>query len=367
MYFQPKLTPSVLIYIPWILLLFWISVTGFLTKVGIPKKKYYLACGVQFLLLLPLLWIGILKFGDRESYKVKKLDYYARCEQWDKIIAECNKGKIDNYLDMNYLNLALAQKGFLLEKMFQFNQNGPLCLEVAAKKKNTVVPLLTDIRFFVGDIASSQRYAFEGYETCPGGGSGRLLKRLVQTNLIYGAYAVADKYIQILEHTFFYRKWATSQRKFLYNDSLCMENPLIAAGRKFLRVPGGRTISGNLPQTLNILAQINAENKPAQNYLLAFCLLTKDLEGFNRFLIQYNDKDIKQGRLSDVLQQAVLMYNESHPEKWEELGISEETISMYKHYKYTFLNNRQDPMIKEVMQKQFSSTYWFYFQFIQVS
>lgn len=48
-----------------------------------------------------------------------------------------------------------------------------------------------------------------------GYGNPRMLKRLVQTNLIYGAYPVAEKYIRILENTFYYKDWAKSQRKFL--------------------------------------------------------------------------------------------------------------------------------------------------------
>jgi len=364
LYFQPKLTPSVLIYIPWLLLIFWMPVIGFLAKVDFFTREHYLTLGIQSLLFILLLGLGIKRYGDWESYKVKKLDYYARFEQWDKIITECKKGGIDNYLDMNYLNLALAQKGYLFEEMFQFNQNGPLCLEVLPKKSNVVAPLLSDIRFFVGDIALSQRYAFEGFETCSGGGSGRLLKRLVQTNLIYGEYAVAEKYIRILEHTFFYRKWATNQRKFLYNNSLCQNDPQISAARKCLPPLGDRRFSENLPLTMNTLAEINPGNRPALNYLLAFCMLSKDVERLIKFIAQYDSDELRSGRVSDIIQQAELMYYESHPEKWKEMGISSKTIRLYKLYKYTFFKNRQDPAIKEIMKEQFASTYWFYFQFV---
>ncbi len=364
LYYQPKLSPSAIIYFPWVLLLCWLTLTGFLSGVNISFKKSFWILGVQSFLFFALFITGIIRYGDRESYNVKRLDYYARNEQWDRIIAECKKERIDNYLDMNYLNLALAWKGCLFEKMFQFNQNGPLCLEVPYNKKNTISPILSDISLFVGDIASSQRYAFEGYETCPGGGSGRLLKRLVQTNLIYGEYAVAEKYICILEHTIFYKKWAKGQRRFLYNDSLCLNDPLLFAGKRCLPPFGGRTVTGNLPQTLNILAEINPENKPAQSYLLAFCLLIKDLGSFEKFLILYNDKETKAGKLSAIFQQAMLMYYESQPEKWKAMGISSETIRQYNLYKHTFLKNRQDPKIKEIMKKQFSFTYWFYFQFV---
>jgi hypothetical protein len=368
MYCQPKLSPPFLIYIPWLLLLVWIPIDTFLQKFNIFGKKSFrvIHTGIQFILLILFFWQGIVRFGDRASYEVKKLDYYARNCQWDRIIADSEGKNINNYLHINYVNLALAEKGCLLEKMFLFNQKGISSLEVSRQKNNIISTLISDIRFSVGDIASSQRYAFEGYETSSGGGSGRLLKRLVQTNLIYGEYAVAEKYLLILEHTFIYRKWATSQRKFLYNDSSCMNDTLIAAKRKNLSHSDSRTISSEFPQSLKILTEINEENKIAQSYLLAFYLLVKDLKGFENFLKLYNGSEIKPGKISGIYQQAVLMYYESQPEKWEELGVSPETILLYKHYKYTFLKNKQNPKVKEIMQKQFSSTYWLYFQFINI-
>lgn len=364
MYYQTKLSPSFNIYFPWILMLIWISVTTYLSKVQLSQKKVYWILGIQVMLFIFLFGQGVIRYGDRDSYQVKKMDYYCRTEQWDKIIAESKKKEIKNYLHLNYLNLALAEKGFLSGSMFGYNQKGPLSLEVSSQKKNVLSALMSDISFAVGDIAAAQRYAFEGYETCSGNGSGRLLKRLIQTNLIYGEYAVAEKYIQILEHTLFYRKWAISQRKFLCNDSACMNDALIATKRKCLPPSGSRAISGGFPQTLKTLVEINKENKIARDYLLAFCLLTKDLKEFKNIFERYCPNEIKSGNLPVIYQQAVLMYYESQPEKWKIFGVSPETISQYKQYKYTFLRNRQDSGIKIIMHQQFASTYWFYFQFI---
>ena len=43
----------------------------------------------------------------------------------------------------------------------------------------------------------------------------RQLQALVKINLVLGAHDVAEKYIQILEKTLFYREWAHDMRKFL--------------------------------------------------------------------------------------------------------------------------------------------------------
>ncbi len=366
MYCQSNLYPSALIYIPWLILPIWIIVVSFLPRLDFLRKMNYWALGVQTILFLILSWQGFLKFGDRNSYEVKKLDYYARNEQWDMIIEEFRGGNINNYLCHNYLNLALAKKGSLLEKMFQFSQRGPLSLEVSRKKDNMISALISDISFSVGDIASSQRYAFEGDETCSGGGSGRLLKRLIQTNLIFGEYAVAEKYIRVLEHTFFYRKWATNQRQFLYNESLCIQDPLISKKRSFLPAKGETEIAGTFQGTLKALIDINPSNSTARDYFFAYWLLSKDINLFFNFFIHYQQVKIFPAQLPYSINQALLISYEKQPEKWKETGISKGIIDQFSAYKSMYKRTRRFSGGKEIMQKQFGSTYWFYFQFINI-
>ena len=93
---------------------------------------------------------------------------------------------------MNYLNMALAREGMLGDQMFAFDQREPRSLMVNWNKTAEVSALLSDVYFAIGDIASAQEMAFEGNVAVHGYGSPRMLMRLVQTNLIYGAYPVAE-------------------------------------------------------------------------------------------------------------------------------------------------------------------------------
>ncbi len=366
MYCLSNLHPPASVYIPWLLLPVWIIVVSFLPKSNFSERMNYWVLGVQTILFLFLSWQGFLKFGDRNSYEIKKLDYFARLEQWEKIIEESSRRNINNYLCHNYLNLALAEKSSLLQKMFQFNQRGPLSLEVPRKQNDFISALISDISFSVGDIASSQRYAFEGYETCSGGGSGRLLKRLIQTNLIFGEYAVAEKYIRILEHTFFYREWATNQRQFLYNESLCIQDPLISKKRGFLPTKGKTGIVGTFPETLKALMDINPSNSTARDYFFAYLLLSKEIYLFLNLFSDYQQVKIFPAQLPYSINQALLIGYETQPEKWKETGISKGTVDQFSAYKSLFIKTRRLPSHKEIMQKQFGSTYWFYFHFINI-
>ena len=57
---------------------------------------------------------------------------------------------------------------------------------------------------------------FEAMEAIPDyKKSGRAYMRLAETNLINGQYAVAAKYLRALQHTLFYKKWATNAMSYL--------------------------------------------------------------------------------------------------------------------------------------------------------
>lgn len=366
MYYQDMLKPSFLIYVPWILLLFWMEVFALLPEINIYGRKRNWIIVSQCLIIVFLLGAGITKFGDRPSYLVKKLDYYARMEQWDKIISVSKKAVIHNFLHLNYLNLALAEKGLLLDKMFLFNQKGAYSLSIPNQKKNFISAVSSDINFCAGNIATAQQYAFEGYETSSGGGSGRLLKRMVQTNLIFSEYKVAEKYISLLENTFFYRKWALAHRKFLYNDSLCLQDSLFGSKIKCLPNAGSRYYTTGGPETLNLLTTINADNKTAQEYFFAYLLLTKNLKLFLNYFLKNNADGNLTAPMPEYLQQAIMMCYETQPKKWDELAISEKNVQSYRNYRLTYFQNERNPKLQEIMQQSFGKTYWYYFQFISI-
>ncbi len=363
LYYHPALRPISLVYISWIILPLWIIIIPFPGKIDDPKmtqRKYFLF-GTQILVVICVVILCIWKYADIGLYRLKKLDYFARNERWDKIIKICKGKDIDNLLYLDYQNLALAQRDLLIGELFNFSQSGVYGLEITQRDIGGLSPLLSDIRFYIGDIASSQRYAFEG-NLFSQGGSGRLLKRLVQTNLIFGEYPVAEKYIKILEHTFFYRKWAKGQRCFLYNDSLCMADHLIGAKRNFLPSAGRSAVINDLLEMSRALAMKNYKNKAAQQYMFASYLLQKDVRGFTEILTKYRGEGVIDV-LPDVYQQALLVYYEDLPNQWNKEGISEKNIQQFKQYKLMLKKNYKNPNVEKIMKRYFGSTYWFFLHF----
>ena len=364
LYYHYTLHPKEIIYYSWICLPLVFLVAFFIrNKNSLSGKKWRagISCIAQLAMIAAVLWWGMPKYSDAKTLKLKKLDYFARTEQWDKTIEEC-KGKLTNFLYMCHLNMALANKGELSDKMFNFDQRGPQGLLVQWNKSENISCLLSDIYFTMGATASSQEMAFEGYVSAMEDGNLRMLKRLVQTNLIYGTYPVAEKYISILEKTYAYRDWAQSQRKYLYNDEVVESDPILGTRRRMLPDRNSLAMIKGLAGDLALFLEKGPANSAALQYLGAMYLLAKDLEGFKALVEKYYGTEFLPV-LPVHFQEAVIVMSEKEPDYWKRFNVSETTVARFADYKKQVLANRNNSAIAGLLNRSYGNTYWFYFMF----
>ena len=364
LYYHYTLHPKEIIYYSWICLPLVFLVAFFIrNKNSLSGKKWRagISCIAQLAMIAAVLWWGMPKYSDAKTLKLKKLDYFARTEQWDKTIEEC-KGKLTNFLYMCHLNMALANKGELSDKMFNFDQRGPQGLLVQWNKSENISCMLSDIYFTMGATASSQEMAFEGYVSAMEDGHPRMLKRLVQTNLIYGTYPVAEKYISILEKTYAYRDWAQSQRKYLYNDEVVESDPILGTRRRMLPDRNSLAMIKGLAGDLALFLEKGPANSAALQYLGAMYLLAKDLEGFKALVEKYYGTEFLPV-LPVHFQEAVIVMSEKEPDYWKRFNVSETIVARFTDYKKQVLANRNNSAIAGLLNRSYGNTYWFYFMF----
>ena len=364
LYYHYTLHPKEIIYYSWICLPLVFLVAFFIrNKNSLSGKKWRagISCIAQLAMVAAVLWWGMPKYSDAKTLKLKKLDYFARTEQWDKTIEEC-KGKLTNFLYMCHLNMALANKGELSDKMFNFDQRGPQGLLVQWNKSENISCMLSDIYFTMGATASSQEMAFEGYVSAMEDGNPRMLKRLVQTNLIYGTYPVAEKYISILEKTYAYRDWAQSQRKYLYNDEVVESDPILGTRRRMLPDRNSLAMIKGLAGDLALFLEKGPANSAALQYLGAMYLLAKDLEGFKALVEKYYGTEFLPV-LPVHFQEAVIVMSEKEPDYWKRFNVSETIVARFTDYKKQVLANRNNSAIAGLLNRSYGNTYWFYFMF----
>ena len=364
LYYHNTLHPKEIIYYSWICLPLVFLVAFFIRdKNSLSGKKWRagISCIAQLAMIAAVLWWGMPKYSDAKTLKLKKLDYFARTEQWDKTIEEC-KGKLTNFLYMCHLNMALANKGELSDKMFNFDQRGPQGSLVQWNKSENISCMLSDIYFTMGATASSQEMAFEGYVSAMEDGNPRMLKRLVQTNLIYGTYPVAEKYISILEKTYAYRDWAQSQRKYLYNDEVVESDPILGTRRRMLPDRNSLAMIKGLAGDLALFLEKGPANSAALQYLGAMYLLAKDLEGFKALVEKYYGTEFLPV-LPVHFQEAVIVMSEKEPDYWKRFNVSETIVARFTDYKKQVLANRNNSAIAGLLNRSYGNTYWFYFMF----
>lgn len=171
--------------------------------------------------------------GQQQTQYIE-MSNMVRKQDWNGIIARCDEGgRVTNLLTQNFLNMALAEKGVLGQRLYDEPCIDIRSIYIDAIQNEDFAVLLSDIYYSMGHIAQSQRYAFELNEK-KNDFSPRLLMRLVQTNIIYGQYAVAEKYIRWLEKTVYYQTWAASQRRFLYHDDAVAKDAEYGVKRRCL-------------------------------------------------------------------------------------------------------------------------------------
>ena len=166
------------------------------------------------------------KVHSSRSYRFLQEQYWADKGEWDQIINTADR-RTPVYL-FSYLNLALAEKGQLVARGGQYNQQSPsdLLMWADPNLKNGK-RLLSKIYLLWGYVSEARQAAYDANLLTPGSCHPQELQTMIQTNLALGAYGVAKKYITLLEKTMFYKDWATHMRCFLNNEKAVSDDAFL--------------------------------------------------------------------------------------------------------------------------------------------
>lgn len=314
-YFTLRLQAGSIVCQPWIMMAGVCLATGVSYKlIRIKSKRWQ-----SILIILQLAGIGLFAANEAKQYvsrsneAFKELDYHARNEQWDTVIEKCKHLSMSNLLFQNYLHMALAEKGRLADELFRQPCIDIRSIYVSGNKTPYVSTLLSDIYFSMGHIAFAQRCAFEGNEGW-GNFSPRMLQRLIQTNLIYGQYEVARKYIEVLEATFFYKDLATSYRRFLHNDAAVEADSLLGSKRNCLFPDNRFAGSKGLDDDLKEIVLHNPSHKATILYLGSLYLLSKDIPRFQSTLETFYGTPALPAVLPVCFQEGVAVFAAGNPD-----------------------------------------------------
>ena len=362
-YFNPRLALQPIIYYAWGALLLIFILACLCGKFKGFKKKWmtYTSPILQIILAGWFLHNETKAYNSPTLYLVKELDYYARTEQWDKLLSAPLRSD-KNAMHACFQNLALAQKGILADKALSLKQVGADGLWIAWNRSTTASTLLSDVYYAMGNVALAQRMAFEGMISSEWTVNPRLLTRLVKTNLIYGNHAVAGKYISMLEDTHAYKEQAVALKRFLNNDEAIDKDPELGFKRRCIAKTDGLAQIEGVPYDLLQIIASNPECKTAFEYLGIFCLMNKDIIPFNQLIETYhNAKGLSPMPVS--FQEAIILAHEGDTAAWTRLGVTPQVAERFRTFKQTVLQNRGSAALPNKLHTGFGNTYWYYYMF----
>lgn len=355
-YYNPHMLPKMKLYYPWELLLIMgaIGCIWHLFNIPFSFKKWtpvmdVLQVGVAMVCCAHLFNLA----HGAYSYQLKRLECYRIRGEWDKILSEPLVAS-KNDLHACYQNLALAQKGVLADSLFHYHQCPPNGLVINWQGSRQQSDLLSDVYWLQGNVALSQKMAFDAmyfdkYFMHP-----RVMLRLIETNLVYGEYGVAEKYIRLCEQSHYYADKARAYRKYLPKDGLDRLDGVLLEMRKCLPETEDAILSNFYKDTQHVL-EAHSSYLPAIHYLGCKLLLDNNLEVFQYFVENMCDME-KLNPLPLHFQEALLLiYDEA---KCKEYGVTDQVIAKYKDFKKRVEGGKTRENAASIIRAGFGKTFW---------
>lgn len=238
---------------------------------------------------------------DAKKYELMEYDYLVRIKDWKGIIAKAERQTPDLPMSVSATNLALAMTNQLGERAFDFYQRGSEGLLPAFERNFYTIPLTGEIYFYLGMVNTAQRMAFEAMEAIPDyNKSGRMVKRLAETNIINGEYDVARKYLMMLDKTIFYRPWAQQALAMLGDEKKIDAHPVYGTLRQYRLEDDFLFSEDELDKICGQLFMHNHHNQMATQYLVMAPLLDGDAQRFINYVsyvqtkVNYNPRYVRE-------------------------------------------------------------------------
>ncbi len=326
----------------------------------VAARRAWMVQLIQCVLLGALIAWGMQAKPDWQKEEVMGYDYYAREQKWESIIAMADRQSPTGPLTVMTLNLALGRTNSLGERLFAYYQNGPEGLLPSFSKDYMSAVMTGEVYYYLGLVNAAQHYTFEAMETIPDyQKSVRCIKRLAETNLINGRYAVAAKYLSQLEHTLFYRAWAKEAMAHLGDEARIDAHPEWGMLRRLKPTTDYFFSEDEKDQMMGLLFTANPANRMAYDYLMAYTLLAKDLEDFPAYFM-LGERSGVHPVTPKSYQEALAYIWSMHPEGGLPPKLSQGVMQRMNNYRqvYTSLSNPES-----VLRKDYGDTFWFYLHF----
>lgn len=317
---------------------------------------------VGIIVISSFFW-GIKYLYDPKTELLLEIDNCVQQLKWDKALKLSSQYPGTNRIIVYFTNLALYKTGQLGDHLLHYNQCGIQGLWLDWPGEGFSHFFGSDIFYYLGYINEAYRWAFD--TMVANGQSPRMLKRLVMISLINGNITNAEIYLNILDETLFYRKWAQHYRNYLDDPNLLLHDKEIIDKRHLL-IHNDFTISTiYYDYVLNELLKNHPDNRMAFEYYMTALLLDKNITTFAANIDRL--KNFGYTEIPVYYEEALLVYMVYAKKNIVPEGymIKESTIQRFNDYSNAYSSYSGDiNLMTQNLYKLYGETYWFYLHFI---
>ena len=314
---------------------------------------------IQAVVIFSFVFISALYSYNKKAKAFLLVNYYARLEEWQKVLDIAQKGLPISNVVQCQVNRSLYHAGYLTEKIFGMTQlfggNG---LFLHEKVRAAYALQHSDLFFDLGLINESEHWAHEAIAS--NGYTVLNLQRLAMVNLLKKKRDIAAKYLGMLHKTMWHKKWAVEHQKYLSDDSVFWEHPK----RRYLKsvMPESDFLVSPVEPELCLEELLkNTNNKMAFEYFMAYCLLEGKVGRFIKNLQRLNDYDYP--KIPRHFEEAMLIYNQLTGGEGVTIQgkeISEQTIRKFNDFNRIKVKYKNDKTAARNELVKYRDTYWFY-------
>ena len=180
-----------------------------------------------FALIVAGTCFGVRLSYDKDTFEVLAYDWLIRHEQYQKVLYRAERYQPRNPVSACSVNFCLFTQGQLESRLTEFWQCGTDGLVLPAIRDNLSDITSAELLWMMGMPNTTLEYFFDLQESIQNGRkSGRFMRRIAECNIVNGWYDRAERYLDILEKSLFYRRWARDQKALIRNEERVAADPV---------------------------------------------------------------------------------------------------------------------------------------------
>ncbi len=291
-----------------------------------------------------------------------KLHYLYTQAEYQELLDLYKDKNPDGIMESNYINLALYRKGRLVEDFFKYSPLGHTSLLLRwADAPFPIAFLWGEISSEMGFIAKSGQTAYEGNMLSGPRGSSMFMKLLVESEIIMGNYQTAEKYINVLENTIYYKDWATQQRAFL-SDKAVAQSDYYKAKRKCIIKNNAVMALTNELVLLNEIIKINPLHKSTFDFATLMTLSAGAIPAFREVISAGVQSRNYLPPFKNTIQEGLVVAYNQHPVFWNFYKVNESTQNSYQEFAKALKEQKANPMGASAIISKNKHRYWLYIE-----